>query len=342
MQFLLDYGLFLAKAITVVISFIVVIGFIIASKTKTESDKGHIEITDLNELLEQRVYPLREELLNKKSLKEFKNEKKKQTKESDKKEQTEKDESGKIFVLTFNGDVKASDVDKLREEISAILQVAKPNDEVVLKLESGGGMVHSYGLASSQLDRIKRKGMSLTICVDKIAASGGYMMACVGDKILSAPFAIVGSIGVVAQMPNFHKILQKNDIDYELHTAGEFKRTLTMFGENTDKAREKFQQDIQEIHDLFKNYVSDHRPNLEIATVANGDVWLGTKAKEQGLVDEVMTSDEYIIEKISTTKVYEIKFKGHQTFMQKIGMAVSLTFEMTLEKIINLGRFPMK
>ncbi|MDF5637600.1 protease SohB, partial [Vibrio parahaemolyticus] len=180
-----------------------------------------------------------------------------------------------LFVLDFNGSIDAKEVASLREEITAILAVAREGDEVLLRLESGGGMVHGYGLASSQLDRIKAAGLPLTISVDKVAASGGYMMACVADKIVSAPFAIVGSIGVIAQIPNFNKLLKKHDIEYEQLTAGEYKRTLTMFGENTDKARDKFKQELEETHVLFKDFIRERRPSLDLDKVATGEHWFG-------------------------------------------------------------------
>ena len=109
----------------------------------------------------------------------------------------------------------------------------------------------AYGLAASQMQRIRDKKLKLTVCVDKVAASGGYMMAVVADKIIAAPFAVLGSIGVLAQVPNFHRLLKKHDVDFEMLTAGKYKRTLTMFGENTDKGREKFQEDIEDTHVLF-------------------------------------------------------------------------------------------
>ena len=182
----------------------------------------------------------------------------------------------------------------MRQSITAVLAEVTDKDEVVLKLQSPGGAVHSYGLAASQLDRIRKKSIPLTICVDEVAASGGYMMACVGDRILSAPFAMIGSIGVIGQLPNFNKLLKKHDVEFEQHTAGDYKRTLTMLGENSDEDREKFRQDLEEIHQQFKAYVAERRPSLDIEKVATGEVWLGSRAQELGLVDEVTTSDEYL------------------------------------------------
>ncbi len=184
----------------------------------------------------------------------------------------------RLYVLNFDGDIRASATDNLREEITAVLNQSTEGDEVLVKVESPGGLVHGYGLAASQLRRIRDAEVPLTIAVDKVAASGGYMMACVADRIIAAPFAVLGSIGVLAQVPNFHRLLKKHDIDFELFTAGEYKRTVTMFGENTEKGREKFTEDLEETHDLFKDFVSENRPQLDIARVATGEVWYGTRS----------------------------------------------------------------
>nr|GFA29209.1 hypothetical protein [Tanacetum cinerariifolium] len=204
---------------------------------------------------------------------------------------------------------------------------ATPKDEVVLRLESGGGMVHSYGLASSQLARIRQAGIPLTICIDKVAASGGYMMACIGNRIISAPFAVLGSIGVVAQLPNVNRLLKKHDIDFEVLTAGEYKRTLTVFGENTEKGREKFQEDLDITHELFKNFVASYRPQLQIDEVATGEVWLGLAAKDKQLVDELKTSDEYLSEKAKTSDVFHLHYAERRSLQQRVGLAATASVD---------------
>jgi serine protease SohB len=256
---------------------------------------------------------------------------KKQAKAEQKKSPDENVKQKRVYVVKFNGNVSASAVTNLREEITAILTQAKSDDEVVVKLESAGGMVHSYGLASSQLDRLRKRGIPITVCVDKVAASGGYMMACVGDKILAAPFAVIGSIGVVAQLPNFHRLLKKHDIDFELLTAGEHKRTLTVFGENTEQGREKFIEDLQDTHQLFKSYVAERRPKIDIDKVATGDVWFGSRALELSLVDELMTSDEYLTQQATDSKLYEINYVQKKKLPQKLGIAA----EQSADRLIN-------
>ena len=213
------------------------------------------------------------------------------------------------FVLNFEGNIAADAVESLREEITAILSMATKDDEVILRLESPGGMVHAYGLASSQLLRIKNKNIPLTICVDKVAASGGYMMACLADRLVAAPFAIIGSIGVLVQLPNFHRVLKKYDVDYEIISAGEYKRTLTHFGEITSKGKDKVKEDVENIHQIFKDWVKTYRPSVEIDTIATGETWVGSQAKDRYMVDDIKTSDECVIEACETSDVYEIKFE---------------------------------
>ena len=197
--------------------------------------------------------------------------------------------------------------------------VATENDEVFVRLESGGGVVHGYGLAASQLMRLREKNIPLTVSVDKVAASGGYMMACVGNRIIAAPFSIIGSIGVIAQIPNFHRVLKKHDVDFEQFTAGEFKRTVTMFGENTDEAKAKFREEIEDIHVLFKDFIVQHRPDVDIVKVSTGESWPGTRALERNLVDELKTSDDYLLENSQHADIYEISYVSKKSLIEKIG-----------------------
>jgi len=331
-EFLSEYGMFLAKAVTVIITIAVIIGLAASSKVKESSSKPLIK--HLNDELNEIKNHFQNLTLSKKELKKLKKEEKQANKKS-------KDESQlpKVFVLEFNGDIKASQANQMKEEITAILSMDDLPAEVVIKLESGGGMVHQYGFASSQLERITRKGIPLTVCVDRVAASGGYMMAAVANKIVAAPFAVLGSIGVIAQVPNFNKVLKKNDIDFEVHTAGEYKRTLTMFGENTDKARDKFREDLAEVHVLFKGFIEEHRPSVDVEKVANGDVWYGQKAIEVNLVDELKTSDEYLQEKTLTADVYLITQEKKKTLPQKLGIAAQQSVSKGVESVIEKASF---
>lgn len=344
MEFLTEYGLFLAKTVTFVVAIFIIISLIVSVSSRgKKSEKGQIHISKLNEKFKLMREALQHAVLDEDHLKQFEKDEKKRLKtekaEQKKvaKEQHKKDHKGeddnykkRVFVLDFQGDVKASANDSLRETISAVLTLATSKDEVVVKVESGGGMVHSYGLASSQLARITNKQIPLTVCVDKVAASGGYMMACVADKIVAAPFAILGSIGVVAQLPNFHRLLKKNDIDYEMFTAGEFKRTVTMFGENTQKGREKFVEDIEDTHVLFKDFVSEHRPQVDIAAVATGEVWFGRRAKDVNLIDVLQTSDEYLLDQVETADIFELEYTMKKSLPEKLGMAAQVAVERAL------------
>ncbi len=212
----------------------------------------------------------------------------------------------RVFVLSFEGDIAASAVDSLRREISAVLGTANKHDEIVVRVESPGGMVHGYGLAASQLARIRSHGVQLTVAVDKVAASGGYLMAAVADRILAAPFAIVGSIGVAAQIPNVHRLLKKHDVDVEVLTAGRYKRTLDVLGENTEQGRAKFREELEDIHVLFQEYVGRWRPKLDVDAVSTGEAWYGQRALDHALVDELVTSDEYLARACKDADVFEV------------------------------------
>ncbi|WP_122663575.1 protease SohB [Pseudomonas viridiflava] len=320
MEFLADYASFLAKTVTLVVAIVVVLVAIASLRGKgRRRSAGQLQVTKLNDFYKALRERLEQSLLDKDRLKTLRKEQAK----SLKKDKKQADPKPRVYVLDFDGDIKASATESLRHEITALLTLATEKDEVVLRLESGGGMVHSYGLASSQLARIRQAGIPLTICIDKVAASGGYMMACIGDKIISAPFAILGSIGVVAQLPNVNRLLKKHDIDFEVLTAGEYKRTLTVFGENTEKGREKFQQDLDITHDLFKNFVANYRPQLAIDEVATGEVWLGVAALDKQLVDELKTSDEYIGERAKTAEVFHLHYVQRKSLQERMGMAAT-------------------
>ncbi len=334
LEYLIEYGMFLAKSATIVIAILLVIGAITASSRQRKSEKkGVLRITPLNDHFDDLRDELRRNLLGKDELELIHKQEKKQEKVEHKAEKLRLKHSKpgeepvaaadtrkrRIYVLNFDGDIAAEAVSSLREEISAVLTMAEKIDEVVLRLESPGGMVHAYGLASSQLMRLKNQEIPLTICVDKVAASGGYMMACLADRLIAAPFAILGSIGVLVQLPNFYRVLKKNEIDYEIITAGEFKRTLTQFGEITQKAREKVQEDVDVMHQLFKNWVKEHRPSVDIDKIATGETWVGKQSLELNMVDALGTSDECILNLCEEADVFEVEFEIKKSIQDKLG-----------------------
>lgn len=242
----------------------------------------------------------------------------------------------KIFVLDFKGDIQASAVENLREEITLILATAKAGrDRVVVRLESPGGMVHGYGLAAAQLVRLRDAGFHLTICVDKVAASGGYMMACIANEIISAPFAVVGSIGVVAQVPNFNRLLKEHNVDFELYTAGQYKRTVTMFGENTPEGKAKFEEELQQTHVLFKHFVEKYRPQLNVDKVATGEHWYGQDALDLNLVDKLQTSDEYLLALLPQHDVYVINTRKKATLGEKLGLQAAQMADSLIPAVMN-------
>lgn len=242
----------------------------------------------------------------------------------------------KIYVLDFKGDMAASAVENLREEITLILSTAKAGrDRVLLRLESPGGMVHGYGLAAAQLVRLRDAGFHLTICVDKVAASGGYMMACIANEIVSAPFAVLGSIGVVAQVPNFNRLLKEHNVDFELYTAGQYKRTVTMFGENTEEGKAKFEEELQQTHRLFKHFIEKYRPQLNVEKVATGEHWYGEDAMDLNLVDKLQTSDEYLLSLLTQHDVYLIQTRRKPTLGEKLGLQAAQMADSLVPAVLN-------
>ncbi len=360
MEFLYEYGLFLAKAVTAVLAILITVGVLIGMAVKQRpaaEAKGELEIHSLSQALQElkdyatralvpdselKAFDKARKKLLKKKAKSKDNAAKASDEDSKASSDVESSRNGKVFVLDFKGSVDANETEHLRREITAILSVADTlNDEVVVRLESPGGYVHSYGLAASQLQRLRDAGLYLTVCVDQVAASGGYMMACVAHKIVSAKFAVIGSVGVVAQLPNFHKVLKKNDIDIELHTAGEYKRTLTMIGENTDEARDKFKADLNQIHVLFKNFIKQNREGLDVDKIATGETWYGTDALEVGLVDEISTSDDVLLALYEKRDVYSVKYTQKKTLAEKLGFAAEGTLMRLYQRIFAHSQTPI-
>ena len=311
-EFFAEYGLFLLIVVNVVAGIVVVI--VVAASAGRKATHEGLEVENLNKKHESLVETLQSAVSGKDQIKKAAKEKKKKDK-ADAKEETQRPRS---FVIDFKGDLKASAVPSLREEVSAILDVATADDQVIVRLENHGGVVHEHGLAASQLARIRDHDIPLIVCVDKVAASGGYLMACVATKIYAAPFAILGSIGVIAQIPNFNRMLDSHGVDFEQVTAGKYKRSVTMFGENTDADRAKLKEELEDVHSLFKDAVAKYRPDMDIEKIATGEHWYGTRALELGLADEIRTSDELLSELVGERDLYSVVYKIKQPLQKRL------------------------
>ncbi|HHM4342873.1 TPA: protease SohB [Escherichia coli] len=353
MELLSEYGLFLAKIVTVVLAIAAIAAIIVNVAQRNKRQRGELRVNNLSEQYKEMKEELAAALMDshqqkqwhkaqkKKHKQEAKAAKAKAAKAKAKLGEVATDSKPRVWVLDFKGSMDAHEVNSLREEITAVLAAFKPQDQVVLRLESPGGMVHGYGLAASQLQRLRDKNIPLTVTVDKVAASGGYMMACVADKIVSAPFAIVGSIGVVAQMPNFNRFLKSKDIDIELHTTGQYKRTLTLLGENTEEGREKFREELNETHQLFKDFVKRMRPSLDIEQVATGEHWYGQQAVEKGLVDEINTSDEVILSLMEGREVVNVRYMQRKRLIDRFTGSAAESADRLLLRWWQRGQKPL-
>ena len=326
MEYISSYGLFLAKAVTIIVFIWVVLSMLLSLAHK-QHEQDQIEIKNLNSKFEQTKLQMQQQLLSKKESKELLKQSKKEHK---KKRKGLAGERKRVFVLNFVGNIKASAVKHLRKEITALLSVATSDDEIVVCLENSGGLVHEHGFAASQLQRIRQRDIPLTVAVDKVAASGGYMMACVANRIVAAPFSIIGSVGVLAQLPNFNRLLEKHGIDFEQVKAGELKRTLTMFGKNTDEDRARLTEQMEETHELFKEFIAEQRSVVDVQAIATGEHWLGKRALELKLIDELITSDDYLLRQSEHADIYEVKHVAPKTISEKLSGSVQSAFEKVL------------
>ncbi|WP_404297507.1 protease SohB [Halomonas sp.] len=330
-EWLADFGMFLAQLVSLVV--IIVLAVALVTRLRGEAtDRTRLRLDELNNTRDYRRRRLTvaasEPGGRKRLIKGFRREDKARNKSGRKGEA----ERAIAWVIDFHGDIRASATGRLAEEVSALIDAADKGDEVIVRLESAGGLVHSYGLAAAELDRLREAGLKTTVCVDKVAASGGYLMACGADQLRAAPLAVVGSIGVVAQVPNVHRLLKRHDIDVEVLTAGRYKRTLTVFGENSEEGREKFVDELESVHDLFKRHVAERRPALDIEAVATGETWYGREALEQGLVDALGTSEAYLMERMQTARVIRLRLEPRRNLADRVGVAVSVGVERALEK----------
>lgn len=326
LELLFDYGLFLAKTLTVLAGVVLVIVVLVRSRPGG-GDREQLEIIDLKDRYRTLAFAIKEFSLSSKAYKTFLKAERKREKA---REKAEEEDRKRLFVIAFNGDIRASEVGALRVLVTALLMEARAGDAVLVRLDNSGGMVSEHGLAALQLARIRAKGIPLTVAVDKVAASGGYLMACVADRIIAAPFAVIGSIGVLAELPNFHRLLERHGVDFELHTAGDYKRTLTLFGENTDEGREKLREQLEETHQLFKTFVAENRPDLDLARVATGEYWHGQRAVELGLVDEIQTSDDFLLAASEDMDLLELKYRAHKKPIERLLSSMSAALDRTL------------
>ena len=311
-DFFSNYGLFVAELLTLA-AIVVFVAVLVTAAAKRSGSQDGLTVEHLNKRYEGFGDTVRRVVEGAQQRKQTEKQRRKERKRAAKKGSERK----RIFVIDFKGDIRASATASLREEVSAILAAARDDDQVLVRLENAGGMVHEHGLAASQLLRVKARGLQLVVAVDKVAASGGYLMACVADRIMAAPFAIIGSIGVIAQLPNFHRLLEDKGIDFEQVMAGKFKRTLTVFGENTEEGREKLQEELEEVHRLFKHEIGEHRPQVDLERIATGEHWYGMKALELELIDEITTSDDFLLDAVSDHDIYCVSYKRRRTLPER-------------------------
>lgn len=321
-SFLAEYGMFLLKTATIAAAVIAVIGAAAAAGRKSAQHEG-LEVENLNKKYRNLALGLRKAILRKHEWKSAARSEKQRSKAEAKSEAPRP----RGFVIDFKGDLKATGVPSLREEVSAVLDVAKDGDKVIVRLENHGGIVHEHGLAASQLVRLRRRGVPLTVTVDKVAASGGYLMACVADRVCGAPFAIVGSIGVIAQLPNFNRMLDSHGVDFEMVTAGEYKRTVTMFGKNTNEDRAKLKEQLEDVYVLLKSAIREYRPALDLDKVATGEYWYGARALELGLIDEIKTSDELLAELAVDHDLFLVSYKTKRPLQKRLMSTVDAAVE---------------
>ena len=120
------------------------------------------------------------------------------------------------------------------------------------------------------------------------------------------------------QIPNFNRFLKERGVDFEQITAGRFKRTLTLFGDITDEGREKLKEELQDVHELFRDQISEHRPHVDMERVGTGEHWYAIRARELNLVDELRTSDDFLLESMKSRDVYWLTYLRRKTLPERL------------------------
>lgn len=203
-----------------------------------------------------------------------------------------------LAVLTFVGDIGAKQYKSFGQLIDEVIINKSEIDEVVVVVNSPGGAVSPYGNVYSQMERVRDAGLKLTVCIDVVAASGGYLMSLPAHKIIAAPFSMVGSVGVMAFVPNLRGLLEDYNINPRTFTAGKYKRTVSLTDEATEEEVEKFKQQLNAIHRLFLEAVKKYRKDVKMEVVETGEHWTARESVELGLglVDDIATSQQYLLE----------------------------------------------
>ncbi len=313
MNFWIDFGGFALRSfwIAAMIALVVVIPIIFGARTQKRREED-VKVSSLDERFDLMEAQIRVATDGAKGAKAFLKERKKAAKLHD-------DSAKRVYLVAFKGDPMASGHAAFARKITAALMAARAGkDEIVVTLHSPGGLVSAYGLMAAQMQRVRRAGVELTACVDQVAASGGYMMAVVANRIVAAPFAVVGSIGVVAQVPNVNRLLKKIDVDYEELTAGEHKRPISVLAPITDEGREHFRHKLEETHVAFKDFVRENRPALNVEAVGDGDYWYATDALKLGLIDAISTSDEYLMNQRGKARLFVSDAPEKKTLMKAL------------------------
>lgn len=216
--------------------------------------------------------------------------------------------SGKVTaVLRFEGDTMATGRQDFARMVDEVLHNKERIQRVIVVVNSPGGGVSVYGQMFAGMERMRNAGVDVTACVDTYAASGGYLMSVPAQRIIAAPFAMVGSIGVVSEFMNFNKLLRRLGVEPMTITAGELKRTVTPLSEVTEENKAAYKAQLEAIHRQFIAVVKKYR-EVDADRVCTGNHWTAAESVELklNLVDGLATSQEYLFEANQTEDLVTI------------------------------------
>jgi signal peptide peptidase SppA len=205
---------------------------------------------------------------------------------------------------------------------------------VALLINSPGGAPTQSGLVAERIRQLAdKKGVPVLAFAEDVAASGGYWLACAADEIYAHRTSMVGSIGVISGGFGFTGLLDRFGVERRLHTAGENKARLDPFSPEKPEDVEWLKKMHSQLHELFVDWVKERRGDRLSSTegLFTGDIWLGSKALELGLIDGLGSLREVIAERYPDAEIFIAEAK--KPLLARLGLGAPAAASAMLDAV---------
>ena len=181
------------------------------------------------------------------------------------------------------------------------------HDALVIRVDSGGGSAFASELIREKIAELMNDGLPVYISMGSVAASGGYWIATAAKEIWAQPSTITGSIGVFGLLPDLSGTVKKIGLNEDGVATTELASQMSLYRPLSDNAKQILQENVSHTYQEFLTLVASSRdlPLETVAELASGRVWIGSTAKELGLVDE-LGSLHQLFEHIASGKRYDV------------------------------------